>query len=193
MIQMSKTKAKIIIKTVLSAAWWAALALLFVTMISIIGAKLRGEVPKLFGYSVMQVISGSMEDDIPKGSFILVKSEDPENIKKDDIISFYSDDMTIQGYPNTHRVVEDPIITDEGIEFVTRGDANPENDRVTAKGDKLIGKYVKNLDGLTRLSVALEGNTMMIIIGVILMASVFMITYTAVLESKKSSESETDD
>ena len=193
MMQMSKTKAKRIIKISLSAAWWVAIALLFVIMVSIIGAKLRGEVPKLFGYSVMHVISGSMEDDIPKGSFILVKSEDPENIKKDDIISFYSDDMTIQGYPNTHRVVEDPIITDNGIEFVTRGDANPENDKVTAKGENLIGVYVKNLDALSRLSVALEGKTMIIIIGVILMASVFMITYTAVLESKNGSESKADD
>ena len=190
---MSKTKAKRIIKITLSAAWWVAIALLFVIMVSIIGAKLRGEVPKLFGYSVMHVISGSMEDDIPKGSFILVKSEDPENIKKDDIISFYSDDMTIQGYPNTHRVVEDPIITDNGIEFVTRGDANPENDKVTAKGENLIGVYVKNLDGLSRLSVALEGKTMIIIIGVVLMASVFMITYTAVLESKNGSDGKADD
>jgi signal peptidase I len=126
-----------------------------------------------------------MEDEIPKDSYILIKRTDPSEIRKDDIICFYSDDFTIQGYPNTHRVVEDPIITENGIEYVTRGDANPINDSATAKGEKLIGKHVKNLDGVTKFAHALEGNTMIIIIGVILMASVVMITYTAVLESKK--------
>jgi signal peptidase I len=126
-----------------------------------------------------------MEDEIPKDSYILIKRTDPSEIRKDDIICFYSDDFTIQGYPNTHRVVEEPIITENGIEYVTRGDANPINDNATAKGEKLIGRYVKNLDGLTRFSHALEGNTMIVIIGIILMASVVMITYTAVLDSKK--------
>ena len=183
--KMSKTKTVKIIKNVLSVSWWIALALLFVTMVSIFSAKIRGEVPRLFGYSVMHVISESMEDEIPKDSYILIKRTDPSEIRKDDIICFYSDDFTIQGYPNTHRVVEEPIITENGIEYVTRGDANPINDNATAKGEKLIGRYVKNLDGLTRFSHALEGNTMIVIIGIILMASVVMITYTAVLDSKK--------
>lgn len=185
---MSKTKAVKIIKTTLSASWWVALALLFVTMVSIFSAKIRGEVPRLFGYSVMHVVSESMEDEIPKDSYILIKRTAPEEIRKDDIICFYSDDFTIQGYPNTHRVVEEPKVTENGIEYVTRGDANPINDNTTAKGDKLIGRYVKNLDGLTKLSHALEGNTMIIIIGVILLATVVMITYTAVLEGKKQTK-----
>ena len=183
--KMSKSKTVKIIKNALSVSWWIALALLFVTMVSIFSAKIRGEVPRLFGYSVMHIISESMEEEIPKDSYILIKRTDPEDVRKGDVICFYSDDFTIQGYPNTHRVVEDPIITENGIEYVTRGDANPINDSVTAKGEKLIGKHVKNLDGLTKFAHALEGNTMIIIIGVILMASVVMITYTAVLESKK--------
>lgn len=188
--KMSKTKVAKIIKTTLSAAWWVALVLLFITMVNVISAKLKGEVPRFFGYSVMHVVSESMEDEIPKNSYILIKRVAPEEIGKDDIICFYSDDFTIQGYPNTHRVVEEPIITDSGIEFVTRGDANPANDGVTAKSEKLIGRYVKNLDGITNLSRALEGNGMIIIIMVIAIASVVMITYTAVLEGKRTTKEE---
>ena len=47
------------IRYTLSALWWCVLLLLFALLVCIIGAKLRGEVPKIFGYSVMQIVSGS--------------------------------------------------------------------------------------------------------------------------------------
>ena len=51
-----------VVKAVLSAIWWAALILLAVLLVNIIGAKMRGEVPRVFGYSVMNIVSGSMDD-----------------------------------------------------------------------------------------------------------------------------------
>ena len=165
-----------------------ALGVLLITMLNIFSAKIKGEVPRFFGYSVMHVVSESMEDTIPKDTYILVKRVSPEVIEKGDIICFYSDDFTIQGYPNTHRVAEDPIVNESGIEFVTRGDANYVNDNVTAKGDKLIGRYVKNLTGLTKLTDALEGKAIFFILGSILLASMAMISYTAMIESKNHSK-----
>jgi hypothetical protein len=65
--------------------------------------------------------------------------------------------------PNTHRVAEDPIRNGEKIEFVTKGDANPTNDKETARGEDVIGIYVKRLDKLTAISDALAGKTMIIV------------------------------
>ena len=145
----SKRKSKAeVAKTVCGALWWVALALLAIMMFNIIGAKMQGKVPRIFGYSVVNIISGSMGDTIPEGSYILVQKVDPEEIKKDDIICFYSSDPSIAGIPNTHRVVADPIVTDTGIEFVTKGDANPSDDKYNAKGEDLIGRYVKDMDKL---------------------------------------------
>ena len=144
MIQVKKTiKA---LKIAAKVFWWGATVVVALLIVSIIGAKIRGEVPYFCGYSVMNIISDSMEDRIPTGTYILIKKTDPAKIEKGNIICFYSDDPDIKGYPNTHMVVEDPIYTENGIEFVTKGTSNPENDKYTAKGDKLyafaFGLYI---------------------------------------------------
>ena len=176
-----QSNKKSIVSTILSVAWWCVLALLFLLLVSILGAKIKGEVPSVFGYSVINIISESMEDEIPQGSYILIKKVSPEEVKRDDIICFYSTDPTIYGMPNTHRVVEDPIITGDTVEFITKGDANPVADTETAKGDLLIGVYVKNIDALTSFAKALEGNTLLILFIVIQVCLVSMAVYSIVI------------
>ena len=114
MNQKQITKADVVngVKKVCGVLWWIALALLAVMMFSIIGAKMQGKVPHIFGYSVVNIVSGSMGETIPQGSYILVEKVDPEEIKKEDIICFYSTDPSISGLPNTHRVIEDPVVTE---------------------------------------------------------------------------------
>ena len=157
-------------------------------MFSILGAKMRGEVPFVANHSIMRIVSGSMESEIPEGSYILIKKIDPEQIKKGDVITFYSTDYMIYGLPNTHRVVEEPILTEDGYEFVTRGDANPVNDKVTAKGDMLIGIYVKRLDGVTKFSEALEGGGMMILILVLEVLIFAMAAFMFVKAKRRGAE-----
>lgn len=191
---MSKT-AKIlkIAKRTLGVLWWGATIALALVVIEIIGAKLQGDVPRFFGYSVMQIVSGSMEDKIPTGTYILIQKVDASEVKKDDVICFYSDEHAIRGYPNTHRVVEDPIQGENGLEFVTRGDANPANDGVTAKGDRLIGRYVKNLTGLTKFTKALEGNGMFMLLMVLMaMCALLVILPTFIRAKQEESEKNGD-
>lgn len=190
-ISENKKTVKAIKRTV-SAVWWIVLVLLVVLLVNIFGAKLTGNVPRVFGYSVMNIVSGSMEEEIPKGSYILIKKVSPEEIEKDDIICFYSTDAKIYGMPNTHRVVEEPIVTDSGIEFITKGDANPINDTETAKGDRLIGVYVKNLDGLTAFANALSGNILIIVILCLQICIITMAVYVFALVKKNKSETDTD-
>ena len=163
--ELKKHRDKVkIIKTCIGALWWIALAAIACMMFSIIGAKMQGKVPNVLGYSVINIVSGSMEDTIPENSYILVKATSPEKIKRDDIICFYSSDPSILGIPNTHRVVADPIVTETGIEFVTRGDANAADDKYTAKGENLVGRYVKTMDGLGAFVDMLDGGGMNVLI-----------------------------
>lgn len=180
-------RAKVIkiTKRALAVLWWAATVLLAFVLVGIIGAKLKGEVPQFFGYSVLQIVSGSMEDTIPTGTYILVKQVDASEIKKDDIICFYSDDQAIRGFPNTHRVVKDPIQGENGLEFVTQGDANSEADDVTAKADRLIGRHVKNMDGLTKFTKALEGNGMFMILVPLMLACMVLVVLPMFIRAKQ--------
>jgi signal peptidase len=170
--------------------WWSFTVLLMFTIIAIMGAKMKGKIPYFFGYSVMNIVSGSMEDTIPQGSYILIKKTDPSEIRKGDIICFFSDDPAIKGFPNTHTVVEDPIVGENGIEFVTKGEANLTKDEETAKGNKLIGKYVTNLEWLTRLSRFLEGSTILLISTSLLVLCAVLMIASVFLKSKKDSDEE---
>ncbi len=184
-----KTKKKSALGITLSALWWSAVVLLVLLLVNILGAKMTGNVPRVFGYSIMNIVSGSMEDEIPRGSYILIKKVEPEKVKRGDVICFYSTDPQIYGLPNTHRVVEDPINNNGSIEFVTRGDANPINDKETAKGENLIGVYVKRLDTLTAFSNALKGN-MMIFVIISLQICMFGMTLFAVIAIKVNKNSD---
>lgn len=61
-------------------------------------------VPRLFGYDIYTVISGSMEPAIPTGSLIYTKEIPPKEVKKEDVIAFYRG--TDSGAIVTHRVVK---------------------------------------------------------------------------------------
>ena len=192
MIRMKKTLG--VLKIALKVSWWAACVMVALLIIMIIGAKIQGKVPYIFGYTAVNIVSGSMEDTIPTGSYILIKKTDADEIKKGDIICFYSDDPSIKGRLNTHTVVEDPIIGENGIEFVTKGKANPDKDAYTAKGDKLVGKYITNMDWLTQFTKMLEGNGMFILlITLTALCAVFMIVPTFMKAAAKENEKEDSD
>ena len=87
--------------------------------------------PRLQGYQTYDVVSGSMEPEIPIGSLILVKPIDPLEVKENDIIAFYSEATVV-----CHRVVYNN--TFEG-KYTTKGDANADVDLTETKYDQLIG------------------------------------------------------
>lgn len=97
--------------------------------------------PQVLGYSVFNVVTGSMEPAIKQNDMLLVKHSDPKSINKGDIISFYAYGGELKGSVNTHRVVD---IVEEGgkIAFITKGDANETEDASPVTGEALIGKVV---------------------------------------------------
>ena len=119
----------------------ALVAMLFIS-------KFTGKVFFVGNHTAVWILTDSMDDKIPPQTYILIEKADPADVKKDDIITFYSDDPVLGGSLNTHRVLE---VIDGGKEFVTKGDHNLAEDKYTAKGDKLVGVYVDDIPFLTAL------------------------------------------
>ena len=62
-------------------------------LVSVIAVCIPITMPKLMGYEIYDIVSGSMEPEIPIGSVIYVKSAAPEDIQEGDVIAFR------RGYP----------------------------------------------------------------------------------------------
>ncbi len=126
------------------------LFILFVIMFTYVFVIIyRGGVPKFFGYSVLRVISVSMEPEISQGDLIYVKEVSEDDIEVSDIITFYSRDPYIDGFLNTHRVVDiiDKGEKSGGREYVTKGDGNIAEDYYAAWQKDVIGKYQGKIPG----------------------------------------------
>ncbi len=100
-----------------------------------------GEVVQMFGFSMLRIATPSMTPEYPVGVVIFVKETPAAELKIGDVISFYSDDPALNGYPNTHRIV---AISGEGssLSFTTKGDAAELNDEYPVSGSKVIGRVV---------------------------------------------------
>ena len=75
-----------------------------------------------------------MEPSIHEGDYIYIKRTDTDSLKAGDIISFYSQDDSIKGEINTHRISE---VLSNGT-FVTKGDANKIEDSVTVQKNSIF-------------------------------------------------------
>lgn len=88
-----------------------------------------------FGYSIFEIVTGSMEPTLSINDYIIVKNTD--NISEGDIITYKEENTFI-----THR-----IIKINGDEIITQGDANNSTDKKIIKS-MIIGKVVKVLPNL---------------------------------------------
>ncbi len=105
-------------------------------LLAVIGASLAVTAPRFAGYGIYEVVSASMEPEIPVHSVIYVKETPPEEIAAGDIIAFESGESVI-----THRVVKNHVV--EGS-FTTKGDANAREDMQDVPYLSLIGKVVRH-------------------------------------------------
>lgn len=101
-------------------------------LVSVIGSALAVTVPRFMGYDIYNVVSPSMEPEIPVGSVIYVKEAEPEDIKPGEVIAFNGSSFTV-----VHRVVENRTV--EGT-FTTKGDANEKEDVNAVEYSALIGR-----------------------------------------------------
>lgn len=108
--------------------------LIFFSVYNLISLKcLHKEYTSIIGFSMFEVVTGSMEPTLNVGDLIIIKNYD--NYKRDDIITYKIDDDFI-----THR------ITDIDDDYVyTKGDANNSEDNKILYS-QIIGKVVFIID-----------------------------------------------
>ena len=111
-----------------------------ILLIAIIAICVPLIVPKTMGYQLYTVVSGSMEPAVTTGSLVYIKYVEPGDIETGDIIAFYGSDA--QGSIITHRVVSNSNAMGE---FITKGDANAENDMNPVTYEQYVGKMVRSI------------------------------------------------
>lgn len=106
-------------------------------LLAAIASCLPITVPHMMGYEIYDVVSPSMEPEIPVGSVIYVKYAPPQDIPAGDVIAFFSADGVI-----CHRVVQNNTV--EG-KITTKGDANPTEDLNPVRYDSIVGRVTLHL------------------------------------------------
>ena len=119
--------------------------LLMLGLCGVIISAGTGKVPYLFGYRVLKVVSGSMQPVISDETCILIRQAEQEEIQVGDIITFVSDDPSIKGFLNTHRVYEITTDAEGESRYITKGDAMSEPDVWPVAYEDIQGIYVKEM------------------------------------------------
>ena len=97
--------------------------------------------PRMFlGYSYFTVLTPSMQDEIPKGSFILVKETDPRELNIGDNITFMKDANTSV----THKIADiyENYENSGARGFQTKGVNNVNPDRDIVYESNIVGKVI---------------------------------------------------
>lgn len=137
-------------------------------------------VPRLFGYQIYTVISGSMEPDIPLGSLVYVHERDPETVVEGDVIAYYGNK---DGAIITHRVVYNQTVVQN---FVTKGDANEREDTIPVSYDRLLGVVVKTIPKLGAVMTAFTETKGKLLAAGLLIVAVFLHIFAGALAEKKN-------
>lgn len=95
-----------------------------------------GNIESIGDYTLFNITTGSMEPTLPIGTLVVGQIVDPDVIKEGDIITYKG----VTGSTVTTHRVQEVKQGEEGVEFVTKGDANSVIDPVIVKGDNLISR-----------------------------------------------------
>ena len=131
----------------------------------------------VFGYSIFNVATGSMEPVISQNDIIVVKEQ--RDYELNDIVTFRSDNAYV-----THRV-----ISKSGNSIITKGDANNAKD-VSIKKDDIIGKVVHVIRQGGVWQQIFTSPTVIIMIFVTLMLFDFAFSYRGTKEDEQDEKEE---
>jgi len=109
-------------------------------------------VPRLMGFDLYNIVSGSMEPTIPVNAAVYVQKVDPSKLETGNIIAFRMDEDVV-----VHRVTKNDT---EAKELHTKGDANDTEDLWAIKYDECLGRVrvsVRMLGGILDFSTSSTG------------------------------------
>ena len=137
-------------------------------------------IPKLMGYGLYEVATGSMEPEFPVGSILYVKDALPSEVEVGDAITYTMGTDTNKVM--THRVID---INEEEAYFITKGDANEVVDMDPISFDRLIGKPVFCLKGMAVVVNFIHSKTGILTIGTLFL---LVILLWSVADSRKKAD-----
>lgn len=148
------------------------------------------EVPSMGGILPLIVLTDSMYPEIHSGDLIICHTEDAENIKEGDIISFF--DPAGNGTSIvTHRVTE--VTTEDGeLAFRTKGDANNVEDSMLVPANKLVAVYQNRIPSMGNVAMFMQTTQGLIIC--VVCPILLLVGYDMIRRRKyeKSSKEDTD-
>lgn len=146
-------------------------------LIILVAVCLPLTVPKVLGYQMYTVISGSMEPAIPTGSLVYIQGMEPQNVVDGDVIAFYGghDSNAII----THRVVKNRVVMGE---FITKGDANEKEDMNPIPYSNFLGRVELSVPVVGELAQVLTSTKGKIVAGTLIGVSVILHLIASILD-----------
>ena len=147
-----------------------AMGIVMLGTVAIAGLVLIG-VPKATGSRPLTVLTGSMAPAFDPGDVVIVKPTDAQNLQIGQVITFQAE----SGNPQltTHRVTG-VVLTGEGRQYVTRGDANGADDPMPVKPEQVRGTVWYSVPYVGHAAVWFAGSTVRTVID---LAAVALILY----------------
>lgn len=169
---------KLLKKILMTFIWIILILLVTFNIYNFVSIKLlHKELPKIFGYSILEVVSGSMEPTIMVGDLIVIDT-DCGNYQKGDIITF----RDVNGSFVTHRILEIGI-----DEMITKGDNNDSQDEAMSPAT-IVGKYVTRIPQLGSVMSSLKNPLVMALILAIGIIICFLVSTDKDLKPKLTEE-----
>ena len=108
----------------------------WIILLAVIAVLVPITVPRFLGYEIYDVVSGSMEPEMPVGSIAFVQPVDPVTLEDGEIAAYITEGNVIM-----HRIVSNHKM--EGY-LITKGDANEEEDIKEVSYPNVRGRVVKH-------------------------------------------------
>ncbi len=131
------------IKKILSISMSIILLIATICVMSLTIQKFifKKDVPDIFGFKILQVMSGSMSGEFETGDTILIKNvKNERKLKVGDVVTFRVEKNTLV----THRIV-DITKVDNKLMYTTKGDANNTEDSDKINISEIEGIYIKKI------------------------------------------------
>lgn len=151
-----------------------------VLLVALIALCLSLTFPRVLGYEIYTVVSGSMEPAIPTGSLVYIEDAQPEDIEEGDVIAFYGarDSAAVI----THRVEENNTLMGQ---FTTKGDANEKADVNPVDYDDFIGKVALSIPWLGKAAQMFTSSQGKAAAGAVIIAALLLHVIGSLLERRK--------
>ncbi len=150
--------------------WLITCVLSFVVLFNIynlINLKIfKNDLTSVFGYAMLEVVSGSMEPTIRVGDLVIIDTN-YHDYQKNDIVTF----RDTNGSFVTHRIVS---IQDD--KMITKGDHNNSQDEEMPTKN-IVGKYLFRLQGVGTILTSLKNPVVSILIFIIGFLICYLISY----------------